>query len=127
MRRYCVAPDDLLILICEKGKILSEMQDIKLEKHSMSENNESLNPNLLFDTMLIKLNLKNDLALALVLGAAPSVISKMRHLKIPVGATMLLRLHEVSEVSIKELRNLMGDRRARFNAANQQPYCRDRT
>lgn len=82
----------------------------------MHEEIESQNPNLLFDTMLNKLNLKNDVALALALGEAPSVISKMRHQKIPVGATMLLRLHEVSGMSIKDLRGLMGDRRDKFSA-----------
>lgn len=86
----------------------------------MCKNNEYGNPNHLFNTIQSRLNLRNDIELALTLGDAPSVISKMRHQKIPVGATMLLRLHEVSGISIKDLRSLMGDRQADSNATASQ-------
>jgi hypothetical protein len=39
------------------------------------------------------------------------VISKIRHRKIPVSASMLLRMNEITYLSIKDLRLLMGDRR----------------
>ncbi|MFC0250683.1 hypothetical protein [Massilia consociata] len=35
------------------------------------------------------------------------MISKIRHNTLPIGATLLLRMHEVSEFSIRELRELM--------------------
>jgi hypothetical protein len=35
------------------------------------------------------------------------VISKIRHNTLPIGATILLRMHEVSDFSIRELRALM--------------------
>jgi hypothetical protein len=35
------------------------------------------------------------------------VISKIRHNTLPIGATILLRMHEVSDYSIRELRALM--------------------
>jgi hypothetical protein len=38
---------------------------------------------------------------------APPVISKIRHNTLPIGATILLRMHEVSDFSIRELRALM--------------------
>jgi len=71
-------------------------------------------PNGLLNTLIEILNLKNDAALSRVLEIAPPVISKIRHRRLPVGASMLIRMHEVSELSIRELRELMGDRRARF-------------
>lgn len=75
------------------------------------------NPNHLFDLLLGKLQLKNDAALARVLEVAPPQISKVRHGKLPVGASLLIRMHEVSEISIRDLRDLMGDRREKFRAA----------
>jgi hypothetical protein len=35
------------------------------------------------------------------------VISKIRHNTLPIGATILLRMHEESDLSISELRALM--------------------
>jgi hypothetical protein len=35
------------------------------------------------------------------------VISKIRHSTLPIGATILLRMHEISNYSIRELRALM--------------------
>jgi len=73
-------------------------------------------PGALLDHLLKNLGLKNDAALARVLEVQPPVISKLRHCRLPVGATMLIRMHEVTDISIKELRALMGDRRAKFRS-----------
>jgi hypothetical protein len=64
-------------------------------------------PNRLLDAIIAKLRLKNDAALSRVLEVAPPVISKIRHNTLPIGATLLLRMHEESEFSIRELRALM--------------------
>lgn len=64
-------------------------------------------PNRVLDAILAKLDLKNDVALARALDVAPPVISKVRHNVLPIGATLLLRMHEVSDFSIRELRRLM--------------------
>ena len=64
-------------------------------------------PNRLLDAIIAKLRLKNDAALSRVLEVAPPVISKIRHNTLPIGATLLLRMHEESEFSIRELRELM--------------------
>lgn len=71
-------------------------------------------PNYLFDTVIKQLGLKNDVALARCLAVAPPVISKMRHRQLAVGASLLLSLHEVTGMSFKDLRALMGDHRASF-------------
>lgn len=71
-------------------------------------------PNNLLDALIEKLELKNDAALARVLEIAPPIISKIRHRRLPVGAALLIRMHEVSGLSVGELRTLMGDRRQKF-------------
>ena len=71
-------------------------------------------PNNLLDSLIEKLHLKNDAALSRALEVAPPVISKIRHRTLPVGASLLIRMHEVTDLSIRELRELMGDRRKRM-------------
>jgi DNA-binding transcriptional regulator YdaS (Cro superfamily) len=56
----------------------------------------------------------NDAMLSRALDVGPPVISKIRTRRIPVGATVLIRMHEVTNYSIRELRDLMGDRRAKW-------------
>jgi plasmid maintenance system antidote protein VapI len=70
-------------------------------------NQDSYNPNYLLDELIKKLNLKNDAALSRVLEVAPPVISKIRHRTLPIGATILIRMHEVSDFSIRELREML--------------------
>ncbi|MES2536134.1 MAG: hypothetical protein V4632_09710 [Pseudomonadota bacterium] len=81
---------------------------------------EAYNPNHLLDTLIEKLHLKNDAALCRALEVAPPVISKIRHRRLPVGASMLIRMHEVSTMSVRELRDLMGDRRTKYRLSYAQ-------
>lgn len=94
----------------------------KVKKPSVTEDDypTSYNPNHLLDTLIKKMGLKNDAALSRSLEVAPPVISKIRHHRLPVGASLLIRMHEVSDLSIKELRLLMGDRRAKFRISDKQ-------
>lgn len=86
-----------------------------------TENEEVIyDPNELLDTLIKQLHLKNDAALSRALEVAPPVISKIRHRRLPVGASMLIRMHEISEISIMDLRTLMGDRRAKFRISDKQ-------
>ena len=66
-------------------------------------------PNKLLDTLINKLQLKNDAELCRVLEVQPPIISKIRHRKLAVGATILLRMHEKSELPIKELKALCSE------------------
>ena len=65
------------------------------------------NPNRVLDAIIEKLQLKNDAALSRALEVAPPVISKIRHNTLPIGATILIRMHEISDFSIRELREMM--------------------
>lgn len=79
---------------------------------------QTYDPNRLLDALIERLNLKNDAALSRTLEVAPPVISKIRHGRLPIGASMLIRMHEETGLNIKELRELMGDRRNRLRISN---------
>ncbi len=77
-------------------------------------------PNRLLDHLIDVLDLKNDAALARLLDVAPPVISKIRHFRLAIGPSLLIRMHEVSDITIAQLRLLMGDRRGKFRVAFSQ-------
>ena len=62
------------------------------EQHPLTSQTE-YNPDKLLDALLDRLVLKNDAALARALEVAPPVISKIRHRRLPVGASILIRMH----------------------------------
>lgn len=84
-------------------------------------NNMTYDPNKLLDALIEKLQLKNDAALSRLLEVAPPVVSKIRHRKLPVGAALLVRMHELSDVSLRDLRHLMGDQREKFRVGDTAP------
>lgn len=63
-------------------------------------------PNILLDTLISHLHLKNDAELCRVLEVQPPIVSKIRHRKLNIGATILLRMHEKSGIPIRELKQL---------------------
>lgn len=79
---------------------------------------EPYNPARLLDALLQHLNLDNDGALSRRLHVASHVIQSIRRGDLPVGASMLLWMHETSGLSIDELRDLLGDRRATCRPAH---------
>lgn len=93
---------------------------LDIEDSSRLADQVAYDPNNLLDSLIEKLHLKNDAALSRALEVAPPVISKIRHRRLPVGASLLIRMHEVSELSIRDLRVLMGDRREKFRISDKQ-------
>jgi plasmid maintenance system antidote protein VapI len=81
---------------------------------------QTYNPNRLLDALLENMRLKNDAALSRMLEVAPPVISKIRHHRMPVSASVLIRMHEATSMSIGDLRFLMGDRRNKFRLSDAQ-------
>ena len=65
----------------------------------------------LLDEVIRNKQLKNDAALARLLEVAPPVISKIRHGRLPIGPSMLLRIHEETDIPLAQLYQLL-------NAAN---------
>jgi transcriptional regulator with XRE-family HTH domain len=71
------------------------------------------NPGLLLVALLQKLELSNDRALAMLIGVSPSVISKIRTRTTPVSAAMLIRVNEITDAGISDIRAIIGERRTR--------------
>src|SRR6476646_9563984 len=92
---------------------MEQPQESSQQAHELTSQ-VTYNPDNLLDSLIERLNLKNDAALSRALEVAPPVISKIRHRRLPVGASMLIRMPEVSPMSVRELRDLMGDRREKF-------------
>lgn len=100
---------------------LREDGEEKVRKISTTMMSEATHvPNRLLDTLIERLRLKNDAALSRVLEVAPPVISKIRGYRLAVGPILLISMHEVSGISIKELRALMGDTHEKFSIRNQK-------
>lgn len=62
------------------------------------------NANGLLDTLTEKLQLKNDAALSRALEVAPPVISKLRHGRLHVGDSLIVRLLDKDIMSLAEIR-----------------------
>jgi hypothetical protein len=61
----------------------------------------------LLDALLKQLQLKNDAALSRYLKVTPTLLSKMRHRVLQVSPAFLLRVHDVTNIPIVELRAMM--------------------
>jgi hypothetical protein len=63
--------------------------------------------NDLLDDVIRACCLKNDAALARKLRVAPPVISKLRHGKLTLGATLIISIHEETGMPIKEIKEYL--------------------
>lgn len=75
---------------------------------------QQFDANPLFDAVIERLSLRNDAALCRKIETLPPVISKIRHGRLPLGPALLIRMHEVSGIPIREMRRLMGDTQGLF-------------
>jgi hypothetical protein len=105
--------------ITVENTYFSEMRIVMNQNQHAAPRSE-YDPDKLLNAMLDKLKLKNDAALSRALEVAPPIISKIRHRRLPVAASILIRMHEVSNLPISELRELLGDRRAKFRISSVQ-------
>ena len=65
--------------------------------------------NRLLNDIMQTLGLKNDTALARALEVAPPVISKLRGRTINLGATHILRIHDLTDWSIRPIKMVLGE------------------
>jgi hypothetical protein len=63
----------------------------------------AMNPNHVLDAAIARLHLKNDAALSRCLSVSPPVISKIRHLTMPIGASLIVNILETANMSLAEL------------------------
>lgn len=62
----------------------------------------------MLDGVIEQQNLKNDAALARAIKVAPPVISKIRNGVLPLGSSMLVKLHEFTGKTTLEIKALAG-------------------
>lgn len=84
---------------------------------------EDMGPGRLFDLVMERFSLENDRALARMLDVSPSLISKTRNLKMPVTADLLLRLHEETEMSIRDIKSYLGKKHCKAYSRPYIPLC----
>jgi len=81
--------------------------------------NNLYNPAHLIDALVQKLEISNDKELAELLGVSPSTISKIRTRKNPISPAVLVRIHELTDVAIADIRAIIGERRTRMFVSEQ--------
>jgi hypothetical protein len=75
-------------------------------------------PDHLLDALRDILRVRNDAALGRRLGISQPMVSKIRHRRRPICASLLIRMHEESDLPIAELRALMGDCRQKYRVSS---------
>jgi hypothetical protein len=71
-------------------------------------------PNRFIDELWFVLDVQSDKDLARILGISRSAISKFRHLRAGIPASILVQVHLMTGMSIKMMRDMMGDRRVKY-------------
>lgn len=64
-------------------------------------------PHALLDNVKAALNLKTNAALADALEVAPPHVSRLRHGRLPVGPTILIKVHELTGWSFTAMREML--------------------
>jgi len=91
--------------------------------HYDSLDYEAYDPEHLLDSVLDRLGLDTDTALAQALQVTPSVIDDIRCKRRPVDAAMLIWIHELTGIDIGGLRNILGDRRGELRFTDDDQTC----
>lgn len=93
------------------------------EDKTKNDDAEAFSPARLLDRLIELLQVKNDAELSRALEVSPPIVSKLRHNKSVLGPALLIRMHEVSGLTIRDLRYLAGDRRrlVRMSPTEGQP------
>ena len=78
------------------------------------------NPSDLFDLLGKKYSIKTDVQLGILLGIGNPLICKIRRRIQPISGSLLIRIHEITGMSIREIKDVMGDRRSKQRASRNQ-------
>ncbi len=74
----------------------------------MSTTETKYDPNGLIDAVSALLDAKNDAELSRKLKVQPPVLSNLRHHRLMVGATFMIKCHEIGTMSFPEIRAFVG-------------------
>lgn len=72
-------------------------------------------PEALFKRLCIRLGVRTYSALGAAIGLSPSVVSKVRNRKVAISSEILLKIHDATDIPLRELRRWMGDTRPYYS------------
>jgi hypothetical protein len=72
-------------------------------------------PTHFLDELKQRFNFSSDASMCRTFDISPSTISKVRHLKIAVSPEIFLKIHDMTDIPIFELRKMMQDNRRFFS------------
>lgn len=68
-------------------------------------------PEVLFERLCKRLGVRSYSALGRAIGLSPSVVSKVRNRRLAISSEILLKIHDATDIPVRELRRWMGDTR----------------
>lgn len=68
-------------------------------------------PEVLFERLCTRLGVRSYSALGRAIGLSPSVVSKVRNRRLAISSEILLKIHDATDIPLRELRRWMGDTR----------------
>jgi hypothetical protein len=95
--------------IVELYQTMNVQSDIFEKKKTSHIRLAPIKPHKLLDTLNERMSFKKDAELCRLLGVFGAVISNVRNRKIPVGPALLVRMHETTDISIRELKQLLAE------------------
>lgn len=72
-------------------------------------------PEALFERLCARLGVRTYSALGALIGLSPSVVSKVRNRKVAISSEILLKIHDATDIPLRELRRWMGDTRPYYS------------
>lgn len=82
-------------------------------------------PSRLLDAIRQLRGLRNDTELAAYLEVGGSLISKVRSGCLPLSGGLLLRIHEVTAVGIRDMKTIVGDRRQKQRFSPNKSFLQE--
>lgn len=86
----------------------TDKKEMMNDLESVAESPAGCNHGVMLDTLMVALKVTSDAALSRKLMVPPPVISKLRNNKIGVSAGLLVRIHDVTGMSINKVRTMLG-------------------
>jgi DNA-binding transcriptional regulator YdaS (Cro superfamily) len=72
-------------------------------------------PEAFLERLCERLGARSLSALGRVVGLSPSVLSKVRRRRLAISSEILLKIHDATDIPVRELRRWMGDMRPYFS------------
>jgi transcriptional regulator with XRE-family HTH domain len=89
-------------------------KEIKMKQENQSQL-FNYTPEAFLERLCERLGARSLSALGRVVGLSPSVLSKVRRRRLAISSEILLKIHDATDIPVRELRRWMGDMRPYFS------------